>query len=89
MRLTRGLSGRLLIADLDGVALDDKYLMDDGLHPNAAGVASIVEGILPKVEELLAYGRRDEPKPLIDQMRQIDPFNEEWARLAMRTEFFE
>ncbi len=40
-----------------------------------------------KIEKLLADGRRDEPKPLIDQMRQIDPFNEEWARLAMRTEF--
>ena len=39
---------------LDGVALDDKYLMGDGIHPNAAGVARIVEGILPKVEELLA-----------------------------------
>ena len=39
---------------LDGVALDDKYLMGDGLHPNAAGVARIVKGILPKVEELLA-----------------------------------
>jgi len=27
--------------------------MNDGLHPNAQGVARIVEGILPKVEELL------------------------------------
>ena len=45
---------------LDGVALDDKYLMGDGLHPNAAGVARIVEGILPKVEELLAKAT---PKP--------------------------
>ena len=36
---------------LDGVALDDKYLMGDGLHPNAEGVARIVEGIL-------AEGRR-------------------------------
>ena len=43
---------------LDGVALDDKYLMGDGLHPNAAGVARIVEGILPKVEELLAKAKR-------------------------------
>ena len=42
---------------LDGVALDDKYLMGDGLHPNAAGVARIVEGILPKVEELLAKAK--------------------------------
>lgn len=45
---------------LDGVALDDKYLMDDGLHPNPAGVARIVEGILPKVEELLAKAK---PQP--------------------------
>ena len=39
---------------LDGVALDDKYTQSDGLHPNADGVARIVNGILPKVEELLA-----------------------------------
>jgi acyl-CoA thioesterase-1 len=45
---------------LDGVALDDKYLMNDGLHPNAEGVARIVEGILPKVEELLAKAK---PQP--------------------------
>ena len=45
---------------LDGVALDDKYLMGDGLHPNAAGVARIVEGILPKVEELLTKAK---PQP--------------------------
>jgi acyl-CoA thioesterase I len=39
---------------LDGVALDDNYTLGDGLHPNAEGVARIVDGILPKVEELLA-----------------------------------
>ena len=39
---------------LDGVALDDKLTFQDGMHPNAKGVAHIVEGILPKVEELLA-----------------------------------
>ena len=39
---------------LDGVALDDKYTLGDGMHPNAEGVARIVDGILPKVEELLA-----------------------------------
>jgi acyl-CoA thioesterase-1 len=38
---------------LDGVALDDKMTLDDGMHPNAQGVARIVQGILPKVEELL------------------------------------
>jgi acyl-CoA thioesterase-1 len=39
---------------LDGVALDEKLTFPDGMHPNAKGVAKIVEGILPKVEELLA-----------------------------------
>jgi acyl-CoA thioesterase-1 len=39
---------------LDGVALDAKLMQSDGIHPNAKGVAKIVEGILPKVEELLA-----------------------------------
>jgi acyl-CoA thioesterase I len=38
---------------LDGVALDDSLKLDDGMHPNAEGVARIVQGILPKVEELL------------------------------------
>jgi len=49
---------------LDGVVLDDKYMLGDGLHPNAQGVARIVEGILPKVEELLARASNvDAPKP--------------------------
>ncbi len=39
---------------LDGVALDEKLTFPDGMHPTAQGVARIVEGILPKVEELLA-----------------------------------
>ena len=39
---------------LDGVALDPALMQPDGMHPNAQGVARIVEGILPKVEELLA-----------------------------------
>lgn len=39
---------------LDGVALDDRLMLGDGLHPNGKGIARIVEGILPKVEELLA-----------------------------------
>jgi acyl-CoA thioesterase I len=36
------------------VALDDRLMQEDGIHPNAKGVERIVEGILPKVEELLA-----------------------------------
>ena len=39
---------------LDGVALNDALMQPDGMHPNAKGVARIVELILPKVEELLA-----------------------------------
>jgi acyl-CoA thioesterase-1 len=39
---------------LDGVAGDPKLNQPDGLHPTAAGVAVIVQRILPAVEELLA-----------------------------------
>ena len=39
---------------LDGVATDPKLNLDDGLHPNAHGIAIIVERIVPKVEELIA-----------------------------------
>jgi acyl-CoA thioesterase-1 len=39
---------------LEGPALDDGLMQSDGLHPNAEGVAAIVENILPQVEELLA-----------------------------------
>jgi acyl-CoA thioesterase-1 len=39
---------------LDGVALNNGLMQADGIHPNARGVAVIVENMLPKVEELLA-----------------------------------
>ena len=39
---------------LEGAALNPELMQPDGLHPNAKGVARIVENILPKVEELLA-----------------------------------
>jgi acyl-CoA thioesterase-1 len=39
---------------LEGAALNDGMMQGDGIHPNAKGVAAIVENILPKVEELLA-----------------------------------
>lgn len=38
---------------LEGIAFDKSMNLDDGMHPNAKGVAKIVEGILPKVEDLL------------------------------------
>jgi acyl-CoA thioesterase-1 len=39
---------------LEGVALDPALILDDGLHPNARGVARMVDGILPSVEKLIA-----------------------------------
>lgn len=38
---------------LEGVALDPKLVMDDGLHPTAAGIAEIVKRILPQAEDLV------------------------------------
>jgi acyl-CoA thioesterase I len=46
---------------LDGVAGNRNLDQSDGLHPNAAGVAVIVEKILPKVEELIARVRSQRP----------------------------
>lgn len=42
---------------LDGVAADARLNQADGIHPNAEGVSAIVEGILPKVEELIERAR--------------------------------
>lgn len=39
---------------LDGVALDLTLNQGDGIHPNAKGVAIIVERIVPVVEQLIA-----------------------------------
>ena len=39
---------------LDGVALDAKLNLGDGLHPNANGIAVIVARIVPSVEALIA-----------------------------------
>jgi acyl-CoA thioesterase-1 len=42
---------------LDGVAANSSLNLRDGMHPNAGGVAAIVDGIMPKVEELIARVR--------------------------------
>ncbi len=39
---------------LEGVALDPKLNLGDGLHPTEAGIAEIVKRILPSVEALIA-----------------------------------
>lgn len=38
---------------LQGIAQNTKFELDDGMHPNAAGVAVIVQNILPSVEALI------------------------------------
>lgn len=43
---------------LDGVALDRGLNQADGMHPNADGVARIVEGIVPEVKTLLSNAAR-------------------------------
>ena len=42
---------------LDGVALDAKLNLQDGLHPTGEGVGEITKRILPKVEELITRVR--------------------------------
>lgn len=42
---------------LEGVAAEPSLLLDDGMHPNAAGVARMVEAALPYVEEAIAKAR--------------------------------
>jgi acyl-CoA thioesterase-1 len=42
---------------LDGVAMDAKLNLDDGLHPNPRGVAEITKKILPSVEQLIERAR--------------------------------
>lgn len=42
---------------LDGVVLDPRLNLSDGMHPNPKGVAEITRRILPAVEELIARVR--------------------------------
>lgn len=35
---------------LDGVAAQREFLLEDGMHPNAAGIDRMVEGVMPLVE---------------------------------------
>ena len=47
---------------LTGIALEPKFNLADGLHPNAAGVDVIAERILPKVEELITRVQAKRPR---------------------------
>jgi acyl-CoA thioesterase-1 len=43
---------------LEGVAANPGLNQPDGVHPNAEGVETIVQRILPKVEELIASAQK-------------------------------
>lgn len=45
---------------LEGAALNADLMQEDGIHPNGEGVTVIVNGILPKVEALLAASQKNE-----------------------------
>lgn len=38
---------------LEGIAFDQRFNLNDGLHPNSKGVAEITQKILPTVEQLI------------------------------------
>jgi len=38
---------------LDGIALDDSLMLEDGLHPNAAAQPKLLEAVWPRLEPLL------------------------------------
>ena len=46
---------------LEGVAMNAKLNLDDGLHPNPKGVALITQSILPAVEKLIERARARQP----------------------------
>jgi acyl-CoA thioesterase-1 len=52
-RLAKKYDAPLIPFFLEGVAANAALQLDDGLHPNAAGVDRMVEGALPVVEPLL------------------------------------
>jgi acyl-CoA thioesterase-1 len=48
---------------LEGVAMDPALNQGDGIHPNARGVARMVEGLVPLVERLIARIEAAAPPP--------------------------
>ena len=52
---------------LDGVAGDPDLNQRDGIHPSAAGIERIVDGILPTVEDWLAAAPTDAAAALLEE----------------------
>jgi len=72
-----------LFDDLDGITPE----LDDWLRCERATEASEKWSRLQQsVEDRLKRGRGASALPLIERMQRIDPYNEEWLRLAMRAD---
>lgn len=72
-----------LFDDLDGITPE----FDDWLRCERATEASEKWSRLQQsVEDRLKRGRGASALPLIERMQRIDPYNEEWLRLAMRAD---
>jgi acyl-CoA thioesterase-1 len=44
---------------MDGIALDDDLMQDDGIHPNAAAQSILLENAWPVIERTLAMQNLD------------------------------
>jgi acyl-CoA thioesterase I len=55
--LAKAYSAPLLPFFLDGVVTDKALMLEDGIHPNAKGLAKTVEKLMPLVESELKAGR--------------------------------
>jgi acyl-CoA thioesterase-1 len=51
-----------LTAELDAASARARYMQPDGIHPNAQGVAVIVEALGPRVAELVERAETGEPE---------------------------
>lgn len=74
----------ILYADLDGITAE----FDDWLRSERAErVAEEWSKLAAEANRLLHEGRETDALRLIERMHRIDPYNEDWLRLAMRAEF--
>jgi DNA-binding SARP family transcriptional activator len=73
-----------LFEDLDNLTPEfDEWVSDERAKQAALEWLRLTS----EVEDMLAHARSREVFPLIEQMRRIDPYNENWVRLAMRAEY--
>ena len=73
----------VLFADLNGITSDfDEWLRAE----RASEAAEEWRSLQTEVERLLARQKNSQAIPLIERMEQIDPYNDDWLRLAMRAE---